>query len=870
MTFIKTLSILLTFMFFISTSWAAPLAGHVILSKGTVNALSNDGTARALKRRSKVFSGDVITTGGNGSVQIRFIDKALMTIKANSEMNIETYLSAKQDSEVKDEKVLMSLVKGGFRTITGTIGKGDKNAYKVNTPAASIGIRGTNYEVQQEADGGFVMGVYSGGIQVENEAGSLNLGSGADFNFTRVKPNSPPKGLLAPPPTLAENNATQQSEEKDEASEENQVASEDDTSDEGEEGASQDDANKEDDQGAALIAEIDDSADSNSSKTESVNDAIDSIANAVAAVDVGSDVNNALDTKLTETIEDIQEELKDSGEVEAELLLELLDAGVLEFGESLDDLDPNLQALIEEWIANPTNIETLLAEIEALQDQQQSIAFDFADPYKGIDAANVNNPFTSTDISDEALALGESGKLAVFAMPVNQPNNYAGDSPALSTLEAQLTSPGVVNFTGFDYSQPNASTHLFLHYTLIDPSTGERTEYEMDINVDFDSTGMTVDDFAAYLANIFLESDTFIYDEDNNQATPVSNPAAISLNYNASKQKFELIPTTGSNEFMIEMELSFNNDGSPASLALMDQLGNGASSDDFWYADSGLDLFIGNGSWDTNSDKPIMVIKETHTHTDPDGTIHTEDRLEIVQKPLEAASTVSSLAGFGSCIDGDQTCDIQVNTVAAADNIRWGAWLAEPGEGIQITQFDVGDNTIDTDSEENIIAFWLAAERADINQLTGSANFTANSDCAQFSQCIGFADDGVVQNLTANFDVNFNTGAITNGNLTLETTEDPDLGLLGGSGAVQSSWNVNFSGQMTTDSANNRLPEFQTSTLNGTVADANGPDSTSVIGNIGGVFVKPGDVFAGGYNLGTTDTNKHAAGVFSMEKTPQP
>jgi len=45
-------------------------------------------------------------------------------------------------------------------------------------------------------------------------------------------------------------------------------------------------------------------------------------------------------------------------------------------------------------------------------------------------------------------------------------------------------------------------------------------------------------------------------------------------------------------------------------------------------------------------------------------------------------------------------------------------------------------------------------------------------------------------------------------------------------------------------------------------------NSTNIIGNIGGIFVKPGDVFAGGYNLGTTDTNKHAAGVFSMDKTP--
>ncbi|GAA6134088.1 hypothetical protein NBRC116188_08770 [Oceaniserpentilla sp. 4NH20-0058] len=882
MKLIKIIGVVITLMcVFTFPTWAAPLAGHVILSKGQVTATSDQGTDRILKRRSEIFNGDVIKTGATGSVQIRFVDKALMTIKANSEMNIESYLMAQKGADKKDEKVLMSLVKGGFRTITGTIGKGDKSAYKVNTPAASIGIRGTNYEVQQEADGSFVMGVYSGGIQVENESGSLDLGDGADFNFTRVKPKSSPKGLLAPPVTLAENNATEESDEESESSDgeadKEQVASEETTEegDENQEDSSGESNDKDDAQGKTIIAQVGGDNDSSNDSTtnadlggtESNADSSNTL-DALASLNVNVDenVSDALDTALTDKIEDVKDEFVETGGTDQLLEDALIEAGILSEGQTVDDLDPELLVLVELWELNPTSIEALIASIQAQLDVVAAQPFDFTDPYANIDATGITNPFTQSIISDEALALGESGDIAVLAMPINSSNNYSGDSPAISTLEAQLMSPDIVNFTPFDYSTENV--HFRISYDVINIGTGEKTRYEIEISMNEDIVAFA--DFNTFLFNSVVENDVFV--EVDGQFVQQTNPGHITVSFNAETQKFDFIPTTGSDEFILEMELNYDNSNtSTAAIALQQSLGSGSSTtQDHWYAESGLDLFIGNGSWEGSTDRPILVMKDSHSHQDADGTVVTDDRLEVVMKPLEADNTVSSLAGFASCIDSQQTCDIQVNSVSAADNIRWGAWLAEPGEGIEITKFEVNENVIETQQEENILAFWLAAERADINQLTGSANFTTDSDCARFGQCIGFADDGIVQSLTANFDVDFNSGAITNGNLVIETTEDPDLGLLGGSGAVESTWNVNFSGQMSADQNNNRLPEFQTHTLNGTVVDSgNAADSsTSVIGNIGGIFVKPGDVFAGGYNLGTADTNKHAAGVFTMEKTP--
>ncbi len=165
--------------------------------------------------------------------------------------------------------------------------------------------------------------------------------------------------------------------------------------------------------------------------------------------------------------------------------------------------------------------------------------------------------------------------------------------------------------------------------------------------------------------------------------------------------------------------------------------------------------------------------------------------------------------------------------------------------------------------DESNLRFGLLAERAELNQLTGEAAFLSfgHTDCTDFSQCVGFSDDGIVSSLTGKFDVDFNSGAITNGNLKIET--------MGQGNNVLSTWDVDFNGHMhVSEHGELQAPEFYTDNIGGIVSDvATGTTSNEVIGTVGGIFVKPGDIFAGGYNLATDDnTNKHATGVFTLEK----
>ena len=835
-------------------SWAAPIAGHVILTKGNVTAVMENGDSRALKRRSEIFNGDVIKTGPAGSVQIRFVDKALMTIKANSEMNIESYLMAQQSESGDKEQVLMSLVKGGFRTITGTIGKGDKDAYKVNTPAASIGIRGTNYEVQQEADGGFVMGVYSGGIQVENEAGVIDLGEGADFNFTRVKPNSAPKGLLAPPSSLGENSATEQSEEESEG--------EETANEEGSEES--DETNEEGDVAEGEGSEGD------------TNDAPAAIVENTTS-DVDSNVTSAIDSKLTETIEDTKEAFIESGGIEDAILEALIAAGILQTGDTLDDLDPIYAELVDQWLAN-SNFD-LVAAIQNLINQGVSSDFDFNNPYQGIDVDASGNPFDDSIITDQEYALGESGKLGFIAVPVNY-NFGANDTPDVPLTEAMLQSALTVNSSNIgsvDYR--NTSTKIDIYYEVLIPSTVDgvttylKEEYRVEIPVEANINGVTQ---LMDLFNDSLNTGIKLYKESGDTSTEVSL-ANSHINFKlidvtmTGEYALSISSTPTSDEFVSTIELDVHSNNITLEQNLYDQIGTTpGTADEEWYASSEIELIIANGSWDATNNKPIMLEIE-----EDDGG----NRIAVIRKPNESNDTIASFLDYfdidingdddpeipASCGSGENSsptpCDIQIDNAGGRSNISWGIWITEPGETGDKIHFDeikdTGEN--ESNTEDSILAFWIAAERADISQLTGTASFSAdNLDCTNLSQCIGFADDGLVRNLSASFNVNFDTGSITNGNLNIQTATDLDSEAL-------STWDVNFTGTMMKDGI--KHPEFLTESLNGQI---NNQDA-NIIGNIGGIFVKPGDKFAGAYNLGTiddsgADNHKHAAGVFSMDK----
>jgi FecR protein len=138
----------------ISAAFAGPAlantAAHVDFAIGGVTATGQDGRARPLAKGEDVLSGDrVVTT--NGRAQLRFTDGAFVSLQPNTTFEVREYrYEGKTDGS---EKGIFGLLRGAMRTVTGLIGRVNRNAYQIQTPTATVGIRGTGGIIEVLADG---------------------------------------------------------------------------------------------------------------------------------------------------------------------------------------------------------------------------------------------------------------------------------------------------------------------------------------------------------------------------------------------------------------------------------------------------------------------------------------------------------------------------------------------------------------------------------------------------------------------------------------------------------------------------------------------------------------------------------------------
>lgn len=124
---------------------SAQVVGEVEFARGVGFAQTGTQTPRTLGKGLPLSEGDRLTTSDGASAIIRLQDGTRMTVRPNSEMVISQYQFKENAS---DNSMLMQLVRGGFRAVTGLISKGSPNAARVQTNTATIGIRGTDFDAR--------------------------------------------------------------------------------------------------------------------------------------------------------------------------------------------------------------------------------------------------------------------------------------------------------------------------------------------------------------------------------------------------------------------------------------------------------------------------------------------------------------------------------------------------------------------------------------------------------------------------------------------------------------------------------------------------------------------------------------------------
>jgi hypothetical protein len=203
-------------------SWAAQVAGTVVHLSGPLMAKKVDGAVRILSLKSEVESGDTLLTEKNTYAMVKFIDNSEITLKPSTTFKVENF--SYDEGKPDGDKASFNLVKGGLRSVTGLLGKRNKEKFEMKTPSATIGIRGTTFIAEWVAPlpagsvpvpgappalpPGLYVQVIDGLINVANPVGNLNFAPG-QFGLTPsfkqppvMLPQNP--GLqFSPPPVFS-------------------------------------------------------------------------------------------------------------------------------------------------------------------------------------------------------------------------------------------------------------------------------------------------------------------------------------------------------------------------------------------------------------------------------------------------------------------------------------------------------------------------------------------------------------------------------------------------------------------------------------------------------------------------------------------
>ena len=181
----------------------AQVAGTVTQLSGPMMAKKADGKVKILSLKSEVEAGDTLVTEKNTYALVKFIDNSEITLKPGTTFVVEQF--AYQADQPEGDHASFNLVKGGLRSLSGLLGKRNKEKFSLKTPVATIGIRGTYFTAEYIAAGGYAApgsslprtgspagptlapGLYTsvttGQIVVSNPGGTLDIAAG-QFGYT--------------------------------------------------------------------------------------------------------------------------------------------------------------------------------------------------------------------------------------------------------------------------------------------------------------------------------------------------------------------------------------------------------------------------------------------------------------------------------------------------------------------------------------------------------------------------------------------------------------------------------------------------------------------------------------------------------------
>lgn len=121
------------------------VVGRVAEVKGLLTIANVQQYSRLAVKGAPLYEGDIVVSGEEAYAVLAFRDKGIVTIQEKTTFKIEKLKF--EESQPTEGNAIFELIQGGLRALTGAIGEKDKEDYQMNTPVATIGIRGTGFDL---------------------------------------------------------------------------------------------------------------------------------------------------------------------------------------------------------------------------------------------------------------------------------------------------------------------------------------------------------------------------------------------------------------------------------------------------------------------------------------------------------------------------------------------------------------------------------------------------------------------------------------------------------------------------------------------------------------------------------------------------
>lgn len=174
------LAVFLFCFLLVQTAPAAEMFGMVDMISGSAIVTDKTGANRPVLAGMEIHSRQSIHTGPDGEVHIVTEDGGFIALRPNTSFRVDRY-QAKGEST---DEVVFSLLKGALRSITGWVAKKNPHVYRLHTPSATIGVRGTDHETivvltatETEQPGTFDT-VYEGATLMQTDYGDQEIKRG--------------------------------------------------------------------------------------------------------------------------------------------------------------------------------------------------------------------------------------------------------------------------------------------------------------------------------------------------------------------------------------------------------------------------------------------------------------------------------------------------------------------------------------------------------------------------------------------------------------------------------------------------------------------------------------------------------------------